>query len=337
MMIASVAGIGYGAWRDYHEYMEKPVPGLDEPARVSIEPGMDFGAISELLEEKGVVAEPGWWRIMARDAATRLQAGEYVFRPGMTPLQVLDMITRGDIVTVKLVVPEGYNIHDVAARLAKLGPWKRDEFVAAAGNRELIEAAGVSGDSLEGYLFPAAYNLTMSMSEKDVVEKMLARARREKTEERMEKARQLGLDWREALTLASLVEKETGKADEMPKVAAVFLNRLEKDMPLQSDPTAVYGEKDLREGVSAEDLERDHPYNTYKRRGLPPGPICNPGPRAIDAVLEPADVDYLYFVADGEGGHNFAGTYAEHKKNVNAYRKKAAESKDARSGEDAGD
>lgn len=324
---AALAGvILYELW-DYRSYLAAPEPGITTPVLVSIDPGMSFNQASNRLQQKGVISRRGWFGLCARGlgVTTRIQAGDYTFHPGMTPLQVLDMIIRGDITTVRLSVPEGFNLWEVAYRLETLGPWTADIFLALARDHEKAEALGIPVDSLEGYLFPAGYELKMSMSEEDVIDLMLQRGEREKTEERLEKAKSLGFTWHEILTLASLIERETGVVEEMPRIASVFANRLQRNMFLQSDPTAIYGIKDQAEGVTPEDLKNTGPYNTYLNKGLPPGPICNPGVNAIEAALSPEQTDFLYFVATGDGGHAFAKTMADHRRNINSYRRRLRE------------
>jgi len=323
LITGSLAAIIAGGWHGYKKYMNAPEPALDREVRVEIEQGAGFKKITAALHEKGVISRPRWFNLAGflEDATTRVQAGVYTFRPGMSPLQVLDMIMRGEITKVTLIVPEGSNVFEIGRALSELGPWSADEFVRLARSARKADELGVPADSLEGYLFPAGYQLTMSMTEEDVIDLMTGRAVKEKTEQRTATAQKAGLTWHQVLTLASMVEKETSVAEEMPLIADVFLNRMEKGMLLQSDPTAVYGIKSLSEGVTGEDLKNENPYNTYLHKGLPPGPICNPGEKAIEAALHPADTDYLYFVATGEGGHLFAKTYEEHRRNINSYRR----------------
>jgi peptidoglycan lytic transglycosylase G len=165
------------------------------------------------------------------------------------------------------------------------------------------------------------------MTERDVINTMLSAAKRVETKERLKLAKNAEMTWHEVLTMASLIQKETRRNEEMPRIASVFHNRLKKNMRLQSDPTAVYGIDDFKGPIKKTDLLRLHDYNTYIHQGLPPGPICSPGVKAVNAVLIPEITEYLYFVADGEGGHKFAKTYSEHRKNVKEYKKKAKANK----------
>lgn len=323
VVMGVLGGSGLYLYRNWRHYLDNPEPALAEPHLIEIKRGMSFHAIMRTLQDQKVISRPRLIELEARRlrVTTNMKAGEYIFHPGLTPLQVLDMITRGDITRVNLVVPEGYNIYDISRRLSTLGPWTEDGFIAAATDPLICQEAGVPIASLEGYLFPAGYSLKMSMDERTVVEIMFHRMKDEQTEQRMKRALELGMSWHQILTLASMVQKEAMQEGEMPLIAGVFHRRLKLGMPLQSDPTAIYGFKDMREGITGRDLRRKSPYNTYLNRGLPPGPICNPGAAAIKAALYPVDTEYLYFVADGRGRHLFAKNYQDHAVNVAAYRR----------------
>ena len=319
IILAAAVRIGYG----YFSYLHSPEPALEQDTLVEVAPGMNFRRIARLLEERKVISRRRYFELaaMQKRVTTKMQAGAYTFRPGYTPLQVLDIISRGDVTVWKLAVPEGLSVYEVARRLAAMGNWSEDKFVAAAQDPQQARALGAPVASLEGYLFPAVYDLKVSMSEGQVVGLMTARAKKEMTDQRLARARQLGFTWHQVLTLASIVEKETPARDEMPVIAGVFMNRLKLKMPLQSDPTTVYGDTDFTGPITKRDLLRPGPYNTYLHQGLPPGPICNPGVDAIEAALHPAATVYLYFVADGNGRHVFSKSYVEHLKNVIKQRK----------------
>jgi len=322
-----IGAFAFRQYRAYHLYINMPEKSLQEAVMLEIKPGMNFKSITELLLMERVISDRTRFILLARsqNLTMRVQAGQYTFRPGMTPLEILDMITRGEVTTVKLLVPEGWTIYQIAKRVGTLGPWSEEKFIQAAmsGDKSVSPT-----NSLEGYLFPALYELTMSMTEDDIVEMMVRRGQREMTPERLEQARAVGLkNWRQVLTLASLIEKETGKPEERALVSGVFHNRLKRNMLLQSDPTAVYGLRDFKGPIRPADLRRESRYNTYLFPGLPPGPIGNPGAAAIEAALNPAETDYLYFVADGEGGHRFARTLREHNRNINEYRRLLREQK----------
>lgn len=329
VLVAAGALVGGGLWayRDWRHYLDSPEPVLAEPHLVEVKKGMSFTAIMKTLSEQKVVSHPRLIELEARRlrVTTNMKAGEYIFHPGLTPLQVLDMITRGEITRVTLAVPEGFTIYDIARRLSTLGPWTEEGFIKAATDPLLCAESGSPVANLEGHLFPAVYSLRMSMDETTIVKLMVQRGIAEQDEKRLARAMELGLTWHQVLTLASMLQKEAMEEGEMPIIAGVFYRRLKVNMPLQSDPTAVYGIKDMRQGITRADVRRPGPYNTYLNRGLPPGPICAPGAAAIKAALYPVDTEYLYFVADGRGRHYFAKTYAEHSRNISLYRRGLAE------------
>ncbi len=308
---------------DYYRYTRSAEPGIKQETLAAIEKGMSFNGAVDALARDGLISNPRYFRVLGRmkGAETRIQAGEYTLRPGMTPLAILDTIIRGDITKVTLRVPEGLTVSEIGKKLESLGPWTAKSFIAAAQDKKKAAQLAIPVENLEGYLFPATYELKMSMTEPDVVDLMLARGQRERTKEREKKAKDAGLSWHQVLTLASLVEEEAIKTEEMPTIAGVFKNRIDKNMRLQSDPTAVYGLEDFKGPIKKTDLLRVSPYNTYLHKGLPPGPICNPGAAAIDAALNPEKTEYLYFVADGEGGHMFSESYIEHRANIKKYKK----------------
>ncbi len=324
VLVVIAGGVALWQYLDYKSYISSPDPALEKPRLLEIKPGMNFNQVTEMLRAEGVIKNRTWFNIMAhaRERTTKVQAGQYAFRPGMTPLQMLDMITRGDVTTVRLLVPEGHDVYDIAEKVGSLGPWSEKKFIDIATGKAKSQQYGVPVSNLEGYLFPAVYELKMSMSEEDIIDRMVKRGQREATPQRMKKAGQLGYTWHEVLTMASLIQKETSLEHEIKTISGVFKNRLDKKMMLQCDPTAVYGDTDFEPPVKKSDLARISPYNTYLHFGLPPGPICNPGEKAIDAALDPEKHDYLYFVATGEGGHNFAKNLWQHRKNVWEYKKK---------------
>jgi UPF0755 protein len=249
-----------------------------------------------------------------------LQAGEYEFKREDSAWDVFDRIARGDIYYYEVTIPEGSNIFDIAAILERAGAVGGTQFLAAARKTDLIRDIDSRAVTLEGYLFPSTYRLTRHTTVEQLCQKMTSEFRRE--------WQQLGADSSDihaTVTLASLVEKETGVKSERPLVSSVFHNRLERNIPLQCDPTTIYAallEDRYRGAIFKSDLESRSAYNTYQHAGLPPGPITNPGAASLKAALAPAQSSFLYFVAkgDGSGSHNFASDYGEHQRNVAAYR-----------------
>jgi UPF0755 protein len=260
--------------------------------------------------------------------AGRLRAGEYLIPPGRTPLQILRLLEKGRVVHHPVTIPEGLNIGQIA-RILQQGKWIDDRlFVQLAHDPDFIRTFGLDLSSLEGYLFPDTYLLTRGeVSEKSILAMMVNRflavwtAATENTDP--------GMPRHEVVTLASMVEKETGAAEERPVIAGVFFNRLGRNMRLQSDPTVIYGLDDFDGRLTRDDLKKETAYNTYVISGLPPGPICNPGRESIEAVLRPADVPFLYFVSKNDGTHHFSATLKEHNKAVYQYQVLPARQKES--------
>ena len=252
-----------------------------------------------------------------------LQAGEYRFGAEETPWQVFNKIRRGEIFYEEVTIPEGSNVFDIAAILGRSDTIKPDDFIAAAGNPATIVDLDPKAPSLEGFLFPSTYRVTHRTTAAQLCRTMTAEFRRQWP---AIAGVSMSADIHNAVTLASLIEKETAVPAERPLVAAVFRNRLDKGMPLQCDPTTVYAallENRYRGTIHRSDLTSENPYNTYAHRGLPPGPIANPGLTSLKAALNPATTEYLYFVADpeGHGSHHFSASLEEHERAVAALRK----------------
>jgi UPF0755 protein len=288
--------------------------------------GTSTSEIFRRLASEGVVRSAwvaeAYYRL-AR-SATPLQAGEYRFaRP--TPLsQVIDRMNRGDVVRHAIVVPEGLTAEETFELFWTRGISRPQAFRNALTNPELISSIARGAPDLEGFLFPDTYEVTRSTSARQIVETMLANFRRQFTPELRERARQSGLTLRDAVTLASIVQKETSLPREAPLIAGVYWNRLRRGMRLQADPTVAYALK--RDGKWTGTLYRsdygyESPYNTYLHDGLPPGPISNPGLAALKAAVSPAKTDFLYFVADRSGGHTFSRTFEEHRDAIAASRR----------------
>jgi len=316
LLFAIGAGVG-GYW-----YFG-PYQGFSTETFVEIEHGMSSRAIAQQLAHQGVVRSR-WAFTFVRlvHPTARLQAGEYRFGAAGTPWQVFEKIRRGEIFYEDFTVPEGSNIFDIANLLRASDTVSPGDFLKAASNPEDIRSLDPLAPGLEGYLFPSTYRVTHHTTARQLCHMM--------TLEFQKQWSALGgtpsADVHRTVTLASLIEKETAVAAERPLVAAVFANRLRINMPLQCDPTTVYAallEKRYRGTIYKSDLASTNAYNTYTHPGLPPGPIANPGAASLKAALHPAETDFLYFVAkgDGSGSHQFSSTIAEHEKAVLAYRK----------------
>jgi UPF0755 protein len=290
--------------------------GDGEPVRVHVPPGSSFNQVVDSLDAKGVVRAAPLFRIYGRlqGSAGRVRPGTYAFRPNTGWDVVLDALVSGRVLTSRVVIPEGWDINGIAPRIAEITGDDADSIRVVLLDTATAARFGVPGPNLEGYLYPATYTFPLTVPLDTVIAHMVSAYRRVWTEERRARADSMGMSEREVVTLASIVEKEARVRDEMPIISGVFHNRLRIGMPLQADPTVQYalGVHQARLLYAHIDEVADNPYNTYRHRGLPPGPIGSPSVRGIDATLAPADVDYLYFVARHDGSHVFTRTLAEH-------------------------
>jgi UPF0755 protein len=253
--------------------------------------------------------------------ADELRSGEYALSPTLSPAQILGRIVAGRVRTLEVVIPEGLTAAEIAGRLEAVGLADADAFLGAVRDPTLAAALGVEGESLEGYLFPETYQLARGLEPREIARTLVAQflyAWRSLEPD----ARARGLSMRETVTLASIVEKETGAPDERPLIASVFHNRLARRLRLESDPPTIYGIRDFDGNLRRADLEDEkNPYNTYRIAALPPGPIANPGLAALRAAVQPAASDYLYFVSRNDGTHVFSRSYADHTRAVRRYQR----------------
>jgi UPF0755 protein len=319
-ILAVLAAVAWG-----YLLMERPYKGYaDAETFVEIAPGSNPQSMGRVLADAGVIENVTAFRIAVwlQGAGRRLQAGEYRFDTPMTPRAVVDKIARGDVFLRPVTFREGLTIRQMAAIFEEKGFGGANEFVAAASKAAPIRDLDPQARDLEGYLFPDTYTLPRRTTADDLVARMVSRFAKALTPETRQQAAARGLSVRELVTLASLVEKETARADERPLVAAVYANRLKVGMGMQCDPTVIYALE--RAGrytgnLTRADLQFDSPYNTYRYAGLPPGPIAAPGQASLEAAANPAAVPYLYFVSRNDGSHAFATTLDEHNRNVFEY------------------
>lgn len=255
-----------------------------------------------------------------RGHVRRLKAGEYEIPRDASMLDIADLLASGRVRQHLILLREGATVAELARALEADRLARADDVLRAATDEHLRRALGVTGPSLEGYLFPDTYQFVRGMSVDEMLGRMVQRLRSKLTPEILDRARARGLDVHQLLTLASIIEREAIDPGEQRLISAVFWNRLRMDMPLQADPTVQYAVAKERRALSRGDLATDHPYNTYAHRGLPPGPIASPGLGAIEAALDPAPVKYLYFVARDDRRHYFSTTVAEHNAAVVRYR-----------------
>lgn len=316
----ALAAVVWAAWGRMHE----PYKGYGVEQFVTIRQGAGSAEIGRRLAEARVVSDDRLFRVAVvwtREGRS-LKAGEYRFDRALTPLEVIDILVRGDVYTRKITFPEGLTIPEMAKLYESHGFGTASDFVTAAQDVARIRDLDPAATDLEGYLFPETYSLPRVTRASRLIEAMVDRFRVVYGDEIRARADLHGLTTREFVTLASLVEKETGKPEERPIISAVYRNRLKIGMPMQADPTVVYALEKARRydgNIRREDLSLDSPYNTYKYPGLPPGPIASPGKASLDAALVPADVPYLYFVSRNDGSHVFAKTLGEHDRNVRKF------------------
>ena len=295
--------------------------------RVRVPRGATFGAVADSLAARGIIGATGPFRLYARivGAADEIKAGTYEFREGAAWGDVLDALTEGRVAYDRVAIPEGWEVRRIAPRLAEATGTSTDSVMEFLLDTATAGRYRVPGPTLEGYLYPATYRIPAGAGLEEAVAPMVQEYRERWTAPRQARADSMGLSQREVTTLASIVEKEARVAEEMPTIAAVFLNRLEIGYPLQADPTVQYarGEHENRLLFAHIDEVADNPYNTYTRPGIPPGPIASPSVRAIDAVLHPADVNYLYFVARPDGTHEFNRHLVDHNRSVARIRRES--------------
>jgi UPF0755 protein len=323
LIVLAIIGTGVAAGMAWTR-LQTPYKGYEGTEQfVQIPTGAGAAAIRQRLVDAGVVRDALSLRLALRWTGTSrdLQAGEYRFERPMTPVEVVDKIARGDVYGQRITFREGLTVREMAAIYEMHGLGRARDFIAASRNTALIKDLDPAASDLEGYLFPDTYTVGRTADAGRLIEMMVG-GFKSAFPSGFQATGDPPLSARQIVTLASLVEKETGKPEERPLVAAVYRNRLRMGMPMQADPTVVYalmktGKYDGN--IRKEDLSMNSPYNTYRFPGLPPGPIASPGQASLEAALHPADVDYLFFVSRNDGSHAFATTLAEHNRNVQEF------------------
>lgn len=294
------------------------------PVIVKVHRGASLDAISEILLNEGLIGNKFYFKLVAKIKGweNSLQAGSYLISPGEGPLEILEKMKNGDAVidTVHFTIPEGYTVEQIAQVIEGKNLARKEEFLDAVKKFKLegLEASG--GEyPLEGYLFPDTYEVYADAQPDEIISLMLKRFFQVVDQEYLARLDAAGMSLKDAVTLASVVEREAVVDEERPIIAAVFLKRLEIGMPLQSCATINYLLPEPKDHLTDKELAIDSPYNTYKYKGLPPGPIGNPGKASLDAVINPDDQGYLYFVAKNDGTHAFGRTLQEHNQNRRRY------------------
>ena len=329
LLLAALAVIAGGVVWLVAEW-QKPYQGFArDGVFVEIPRGLSNSSIAYRLAENGVVRSRIAFEVLCRwKPPASLQAGEYFFERPVTPAEVFRKLAAGRVFVHAVTVPEGKTMKEIAELMEREGLANRMEFLAAASDASQVRDLAPKARNLEGFLFPETYQFPRRVTPERIVEVMVKRFREVWGKLQKETGAGDGRSVTAVVTLASLVEKETRVAEERPVVAGVFHNRLKRRMALQCDPTVIYALEmaNRHDGsLTTKDLKFKSPYNTYRNAGLPPGPIANPGEASLRAAVNPPKVDYLYFVANAEGGHFFSSTLAEHNRNVTRYRRLQAQ------------
>lgn len=299
-------------------FLEPLDPASNSKEIVEIAPKRTCNDVSRELVEKHIIRYSWSFNILAKllKADKRMKAGEYEVTGSMTPRQVIEKLMSGDVIKRLVTVVPGSTIRDVPGVVESQGLMPADEFAKALRDPGLLVRAGLSAQSFEGYLYPETYQFSRPIVPWEIILRMITEGENHWPQDFSTRADELKMSRHEVLTLASIIEKESGVVDEQPIISSVFHNRLKRGMKLQSDPTVIYGLQNYNGNITEEDLKNPHAYNTYVNFGLPPGPIANASLNAIKAALYPADTTYLFFVADGTGRHVFSTTYQEHQEAV---------------------
>ena len=324
-MLPCIAAILFGAW--LFIYAKTPIDAAKAATvLVDIPTGTSFVQVTKILSDVGLVENRlMFYSLVGVKRGTRsIRAGEYEFATSLSPAEVVDKLVHGDIKNYPVTIPEDSSLKDIAVCLKENKLIDEKAFFELAEDKEFLSSVGVQGQSIEGYLFPDTYFFNRSMTTRQIMHVMVDRFRNKISPEMINKAAKRGLNTHQFVTFASLIGKESGNSAEKPMIAAVFYNRMKKGMPLQSDPTAVYDMKDFKGKVLRSHYRRESPYNTYMIRGLPPGPIANPGLDSFRAVLNPAAVDYLFFVSQRDGTHFFSSSLEAHNEAVLYFRNNIA-------------
>lgn len=301
----------------------------DTPAKISasnkvtvnVRPGQTLKVTADILHQESIIKNPLKFMLIARAKGydKRLKAGEYLLSAALSPRQILEIMVKGTVKLHKLTVPEGYNINQIAELVETAKFATKYDFIKAATDTALAIRSGLAADTFEGYLFPDTYFFPKEVTVEKIISSMVNRFRSVFLAEWKARAENLGFSVHQIVTLASIIEKETGAPFERPIISSVFHNRLKKRMRLESDPTVIYGIKNFDGNLTRKHLLTRTPYNTYKIRGLPAGPIANPGRAALEAALYPENTSYIYFVSKKDSTHHFSTNLKQHNQAVRKY------------------
>ena len=320
LLLLAAAGAALGIYA-VTQYPDQPDAAHSEARVVTIDPGEGFGAVSRKLRDAGLIQSPFQFRLFAQlsGAHRTIKAGEFQLYGTMTPREILTTLVEGDVLLYRVTIPEGYTLRQIADTVAQAGFGDAATFHRIAADPAVVQAEGFAGRTLEGYLFPDTYYFPRNYPPDQIIAAMTRRFRQAFSEAWRARADALGMSLHQVVTLASIIEKETGAPAERPLIASVFHNRLERGMRLETDPTVIYGIEDFDGNLTRKHLRTPTAYNTYLIKGLPPGPIASPGKAALEAALYPAESDYLFFVSRRDGTHQFSSTLEEHREAVRKY------------------
>jgi len=308
-------------YSEISSFIKKP----GNPAAVekvfTINPGQGLKVIAGNLEKESIISNKTYFIIFTKikKADKKIQAGEYILSASKSPEQILETLIKGRVKLYRITLPEGLNIKEVAGVVDKTKLCAKKRFMDLCHDPAFILSLGVKATSLEGYLFPDTYFFPKHSSCEDIITTMVAHFNNIFTAEWQARAKTLGFSIHDIVTLAAIIEKETGDASERPVISSVFHNRLKKNMRLESDPTVIYGIKNFDGNIKRKHLKMLTPYNTYQIKGLPVGPIANPGALSLEAALNPAQTNYLFFVSKKDTTHKFSKTIQEHNRAVRKY------------------
>ena len=306
----------------FYYQASRPASEKNQTMIFEIQPGMTLKQVALELSRQGLIRSPSAFQAITYIQAKQKQVmvGEFSLSPSMPPSKILLQITSGKTILHPVIIPEGYRITEIATLLHSEGLADKEFFIRQTRDKSLIRPLGIPADSLEGYLFPETYHFSKFTPEKKIVQKMVDTFREQVLiPQLLMSAKKSSLSWHEIITLASLIEKETGLDSERKIISSVFHNRLRKNMRLQTDPTVIYAMEKFDGNIRKRDLKIDSLYNTYRYKGLPPGPIANPGLKSIVAAISPIKSDHLYFVSRQDGSHHFSSTLIEHNLAVQKY------------------
>lgn len=321
-LLCCICFAGFAAWLGYR-FLHTPGPSLSYPVRIFIPAGSTLQATAERLAAEKLITNARFFSLWARftGADRRIQSGEYLFTTAISPIELLRMLIQGKTLHLTVTVVEGATFKQVVTLLAEKGLGAEEQFFCLNLDQDFLARWGLPPQGIEGYLYPATYQFSRRALPEEILGRMIERFYTALTPALYRKMNSLGFDVHEMLTLASLIEKETGTASERNLVSAVFHNRLRQGMPLQCDSSVIYGVRNFNGNLTRQHLVTPSPYNTYLLRGLPPGPIASPSMDSMLAALNPAQNNYLYFVARGDGTHEFSADLSTHNRAVRRFQK----------------